>query len=196
MPGTWEPLSPDEVTHVLSGMPCRWWIAGGWAIDLNLGRRSRPHEDVDVLILRPDQVLVRQHLAGWDLHAADPPGTLRPWGEGEVLPTEVHDVWCRRSPSSPWCLQLMIDDSAHDEWRYRPDRRITRSVDQLDGPASNAKRRVLSPEVQLLYKSGNPRAKDEADFSTMLQRLEPSQRQWLKDSLTVTSPLHPWLARL
>ncbi|MGZ4472804.1 MAG: nucleotidyltransferase domain-containing protein, partial [Nocardioidaceae bacterium] len=114
--GTWEPLSPSEVARVLSGMPCRWWIAGGWAIDLHLGRQRRAHADVDVLFLRADQLAVQRHLAGWDLQAADPPGSLRPWTEGELLPAGVHDVWCRRSPSSPWCLQLMIDDAEDDVW--------------------------------------------------------------------------------
>lgn len=36
--GTWEPLSPAENAIELGGVPCRWWIAGGWAIDLHLGR--------------------------------------------------------------------------------------------------------------------------------------------------------------
>jgi hypothetical protein len=29
-------------------MPCRWWIAGGYAIELAAGRRNRDHEDIDV----------------------------------------------------------------------------------------------------------------------------------------------------
>lgn len=69
--GTWEPFSPAEAARELDGMPCRWWIAGGWAIDLNLGRQSRAHAD------------------------------------GKILMTDIHDVWCRRSPSAPWSLQLM-----------------------------------------------------------------------------------------
>lgn len=124
--GAWEPLTPAEVARELGGLPCPWWIAGGWAIDLHLGRQSRTHADVDVLLLRPDQLSVQRHLAGWDLQAADPPGTLRPWVEGETLASEIHDIWCRRSPSSPWCLQLMIDDAEEDAWVYRRDARIRR----------------------------------------------------------------------
>lgn len=194
--GTWEPLSPAEVAAELSGMPCRWWIAGGWAVDLHLGRQTRTHGDIDVLLLRGDQLAFQRHLAGWDLQAADPPGSLRPWAEGETLPSEVHDIWCRRSPSSPWCLQLMIDDAEQDQWVYRRDSRIRRPVAELDGPASNAERRVLSPDVQLLYKSTNPRAKDEADCEAVLDGLNLSQRHWLKESMTIVAPLHPWLSRL
>ncbi len=194
--GTWHPLSPAEVAGELRELPCRWWIAGGWAIDLHLGRQSRAHADVDVLILRADQLAVQRHLSGWDLQAADPPGALRPWVPGETLATEIHDVWCRRSPSSPWCLQLRIDDGDDDCWVYRRDGRIRRPVAELDGPSSNAERRVLSPDVQLLYKSANVRAKDEADFKTVVEALDASQRRWLRQSLAIASPRHPWLARL
>jgi hypothetical protein len=194
--GTWEPHSPAEVASELSDLPCRWWIAGGWAIDLHLGHQSRAHADIDVLILRADQVVVQRHLAGWDLHAADPPGTLRPWADGEILAPPVHDVWCRRSPSSPWSLQLMIDETEDDHWVYRRDTRIRRPLTDLDGPASNSERQVLSPEIQLLYKSAQPRDKDEADFQAVLADLHPPQRRWLQESLTVVSPGHPWLDRL
>lgn len=194
--GIWEPLSPSEVVGVLDGVACRWWIAGGWAIDLHLGRQSRAHADIDVLLLRADQLAVQQHLAGWDLHVADPPGTLRPWGDGELLAAAIHDVWCRRSPASPWSLQLMIDDTEDDQWVYRRDASIRRPVAELDGPASDTDRRVLSPDIQLLYKSTDPRAKDEADFEAALAGLDAPQRRWLRNSLAIATPGHPWLTRL
>ena len=34
--------------------PARYWIAGGWAVDLMVGRQRREHADVDVLILAND----------------------------------------------------------------------------------------------------------------------------------------------
>lgn len=131
------------------------------ALHRHSGRETRAHADVDVLFLRADQAAVQRHLAGWDLQAADPPGCLRPLVEGESLATGIHDVWCRRSPSSPWSPQLVIDESDGDQRVYRRDARIRRSVVGLAGPASNAERRVLSPDVQLLYKSADPREKDE-----------------------------------
>jgi Aminoglycoside-2''-adenylyltransferase len=194
--GTWDALSPSAVAAELFGLPCPWWIAGGWAIDLHLGRQTRAHADVDVLFLRADQSAVQRHLAGWDLHAADPPGILRSWVEGETLAMGIHDIWCRRSPSSPWSLQLMIDESEGDQWVYRRDDRIRRLVVDLDGPSSNMEHRVLSPDVQLLYKSADPREKDEADFRGVLADLDTSQRRWLGESLALTSPLHPWLTLL
>ena len=194
--GTWKPLTPAEVARELRGMPGPWWIAGGWAIELHLGQQSPPHDDVDVAVLRSDQLAVQQHFATWELRAADPPGTLRPWREGEVLPVQVHDIWCRRSPSSPWCLQLMIEDSEDDEWIYRRDARIRRPLVELDDPSSNTRHRVLGADIQLLYKSTHPRPKDELDFHAVRGFLDDGQQRWLVETLAITSPRHPWIDRL
>jgi len=189
-------MVPAEVVALLDGAACPWWIAGGWAIDLFVGRQTRAHDDIDVLILRDDQLAMQQALPGWDLHAADPPGSLRRWRVGEVLPAGVHDIWCRRTPTSTWSLQVMIDDASDGVWSYRRDARIERSVDELDGNACNGDPRVLAPEVQLLHKSTAPRPKDEADFLAARALLGPDQRRWLQRSVALTSPNHHWLAQL
>ncbi|MDT0276909.1 nucleotidyltransferase domain-containing protein [Blastococcus goldschmidtiae] len=194
----WEPLSVESVSELLEGVDAPWWIAGGWALDLHLGRRTRAHHDIDVLVLREDLPTVRERLRGWDLQAADPPGagTLRPWPEDEVLPAALHDVWCRPSPTSPWALQLMVDDTDGGEWFFRPDRRVHRSVAELSGPASTAVRQVLTPEVQLLYKSHGLRPKDVEDFHRVVGSLDATQRRWLCWALSTVSPEHDWLAAL
>jgi hypothetical protein len=171
-------------------------LAGGWALDLFLGEQTRPHEDIDVLILRRDHVRVRAALAGWDAHAVDPPGTLRPWPVGEELAVQVHDVWCRGSVGGPWNFQLMIDNDEGDDWIYRREGHIRRSISQLAGPASTDGRRVLAPEVQLLYKSKGMRPKDQADYDAVLPALSPEQRQWLRGALMIESPSHVWLQDL
>ena len=96
--GPWDPMGPEGAAAELGSLTVCWWVAGGWAIDLILGHQSREHGDLDILVLRRDQSLVREYLGTWDVHAADPPGRLRPWPAGETLPPAVHDVWCRRTP--------------------------------------------------------------------------------------------------
>ncbi len=192
----WSPLAPDALPALLGGVDAPWWLAGGWAVDAFVGRVTRVHEDTDVLVLRRDQAAFRAALAHWDVHAADPPGTLRPWPVGETLPPEVHDVWCRPTPSSPWALQLMIDDTDGEDWVYRRDTRLRRPVSSLAGPASDSARLVLAPEVQLLQKSKGRRPKDEADFATAEPALSLSARAWLRDALDLVSPGHDWAASL
>ena len=43
------------------------WFFGGWAVDLWVGRPTRPHDDIDVLVWRRDEAPVHQTLqgAGW-----------------------------------------------------------------------------------------------------------------------------------
>lgn len=61
----WQPLTVDETIRAMKGTTVPWWIAGGWAIDLFLGRRTRQHADTEGLVLRRDQQRVQEHLQGW-----------------------------------------------------------------------------------------------------------------------------------
>jgi hypothetical protein len=191
--GVWEPLRTGQLATLMEDVDVPWWLAGGWALDLHLGRQTRDHADIDVLVLRPHLDEVRRRLADWDVHVADPPGTLRPWSMGEPFPDSAHDVWCRSTSNGAWQLQLMVDDVAVDgEWTYRRDRRIRRPLRELSGPASTPHLPLLAPEMQLLYKSRSLRPKDEADFRAVQGALDAGQRLWLREALSTTDPDHPW----
>ena len=49
------------------------WFFGGWAVDLWVGRLTRQHDDIDVLVWRHDEARVHEALgsAGW-LHTPTP----------------------------------------------------------------------------------------------------------------------------
>jgi len=40
-----------------------WFIAGGWAVDLFLGRVTRSHKDIEIAIVRADQGALRAYLS-------------------------------------------------------------------------------------------------------------------------------------
>lgn len=191
----WAPLTPEEVSDLFSAAGFRWWIAGGWAIDLFVGHQTREHGDIDVEILRRDQASARALLSGWDLWAASPPGELRPWGPGEPLPAAAHDVWCREAEGGPWRLQLMIGESRDGMWAFRRDTSLTRPFGEVvlstdDGIP------FLSPEIQLLYKAKDPAPKDDADFLIVLPLLDDDRREWLLTQLRRRYSCHRWLLRL
>jgi hypothetical protein len=196
--GPWEPLPPAAVCGRFAGSRFQWWIAGGWSLDLLVGRQTRRHADTDVTVLRADALAVRAFFAAWDLWVADPPGsgTLRPWGVDEELAPELHDVWCRRAPGEPWRFQIMIDDADGEEWVYRRHPRVRRPVTTLRGRASSPDMPVLSPEIQLLYKSKGRREKDEVDFVRVLPLLTEEEKEWLVGALDIVAPGHPWTGRL
>lgn len=192
--GRWAPLTPSAVAAELAGWAGPWWIAGGYALELALGRSWRPHDDVDVLVLRPSVPELHDALPGWQLWAADPPGSLRPWPAGEPLPAHVHDIWCRRPSSPAWELQFMVDDVSGGRWTSRRDDRVRAPVASVGRRTSDGLP-YLRPEIQLFYKARQPRPKDETDAAVVLPELDPTARAWLDDALALTLPDHPWHSR-
>ena len=89
----WTPLSLSETRSIFADAPFRWGLGGGYAVEQFLGASIRDHDDVDIVIFRDEQIAAQQYLAGWELYAADPPGTLRQWNAGEYLPFGIHDIW-------------------------------------------------------------------------------------------------------
>lgn len=190
----WDPMPPAEVAGLFRDWDRFWCIAGGWAIDLIHGGQTREHEDTDVLVLRHDADELHNLLPGWELYAADPPGTLRLWHAGEPLPEHVHDIWCRPAGSERWQLQLMVMDHDDDTWMFRRDPAIGGPLASLRSVVDGIP--VIAPEVQLLYKSKGLRPKDVSDFRAILPHLTTEQRQWLRSALTTQAPAHPWLDEL
>jgi Aminoglycoside-2''-adenylyltransferase len=198
--GIWEPWSPSDVATFFAPLTVPWWIVGGWAIDLFLGRQTREHEDIDVLILRRVQQAVRTLFGAWDMQAAlspprDETWPFRPWRLDEVLDPDIHDVWCRPTPTQPWAFQLMLADTHDDSWFFRRASTITRSIATIGCVNSNGIP-YLAPEIQLLYKAKGLRPKDEADFAQALPMLTEERRYWLRSALAEAHPDHPWLERL
>jgi len=191
----WDPFTPREVAEILEHADVPWWIAGGYAIDAFVGHFDRrPHADVDAGILARDQEAIRGALATWELFCADPPGTLRRWAPDEQLEEPIHDVWGRPGPCESWRLALVLNPALEDTWIYRRDARITRPLAELCFERDGI--RYFVPEIQLLFKSKGLRPKDELDFLHALPLLAASQRDWLREALVLTTPQHPWLARL
>ncbi|TQM09084.1 nucleotidyltransferase domain-containing protein [Pseudonocardia kunmingensis] len=193
--GPWEPATVREVATYFARFPGPWWIAGGFAIELATGRTIRPHDDIDVGLLRSDHLGAHGALPGWELWAADPPGQLRPWRQGEPLPAHVHDVWCRPGAASPWRVQLMIDESDGPDWVSRRDPRLRRPVRELVRRSADGIP-FLAPEVQLHHKARACRPKDVVDLHAALPVLGPAERAWLREAIAGTTPDHPWLVLL
>ena len=53
---------PVKVNSWLRDSSAQWGVAGGWAIDLFLNKETRPHKDIEVAILRRDQLVIKEEL--------------------------------------------------------------------------------------------------------------------------------------
>jgi hypothetical protein len=140
----WAQLTPAVVAGLLSGLPIDWWIAGGWALDLE---GKQPHKDVDVAVLRPDHEVLRDHLADWDLRIAYR-GALRPWTAGPVGPPE-NAVWGRPTPEDDWHIDFKIEAVEGGEWLYRRDHSVRRPVADIGVVVDGIP--YLTPELARLY---------------------------------------------
>jgi hypothetical protein len=192
----WQPTTVAEAATLLRGAPFRWWIAGGHAIDQALNRPLRADIELNLLLLRADQMAVRDFLGDWDCHIADPPGTLRGWPPGESLRHGVFDVRVRRDPQDKWRLRLKLDPTDGDRWRSRRDARVTRPVAEL-GAADGQGTAFLAPEMLLYYRAARPKSWDHEDFDAVLPVLSGNQRAWLAHAIATSwGRQHRWLPRL
>jgi aminoglycoside-2''-adenylyltransferase len=188
----WRRVEPHEAARLMRGYGRPWWIGGGWALDLFLGRETREHGDLDVVLFRADQKHAYAYFEGWDLRVAHK-GTFTPW-RGERLELPVHTVWARSSPEGLWELELFLMESDGSRWQFRRDPSITLELERLGLERDGVP--YLAPEIALLYKAKEPRPHDEADFTAVVDELPVERRGWLASALRSQNATHPWLARL
>ena len=188
--GPWEPLELGEVIQVFEEFPAPWWICGGHALELHLGRSWRAHDDIDVGVLREDASGLAQLLEGWDVEIAAS-GVLSPW-TGTALRVEENqnNLWCRKRPDQPWCLDVTIGEGTQGLWIFRRDPTIRSPREQAILRTKEGVR-YLAPELQLLYKSKDMRPKDDLDAREVIPGLTPGQRTHLRALLAAG---HPWRA--
>jgi hypothetical protein len=187
-------LSPAEAGVLFRDAPFRWWVAGGWSVELGPEPR-RSHEDLEVALPRDAVPALRLWLGEyhlWDTHG----GALRHLAPGVVVPIDHEQLWVRRDATSPWLMDLMLTPVAGDRWYYKRDQRVTRPIDEVIRIGAEGVP-YQRPEITLLFKARRREAKDEADFSAVAPLLPPGDRAWLRDAIALTEPPdHPWLPHL
>jgi hypothetical protein len=189
----WEPLSLEEVVALFSGASFSWGFAGGYAIELFAEKTIRAHSDIDVLILRPEQLAAQKHLSDWQLYWATRPG-LKLWDKGFYIPKGYHDIWCRRHAKAPWQLQIMLMEVEDDSWVFRRNPDIRGPLKEMFLKNQEGIP-FLRPEIQLLYKAKTElRVKDQIDFDASLPLLNESAKSWLLSCLKLQFPQgHIWI---
>ncbi|MBI1198871.1 MAG: amino acid transporter [Phenylobacterium sp.] len=177
------------------GRQLPWWVAGGWALDLSLGRRTRRHADIDIAVPRTAQAELAVAFEGWDIRVASG-GTLTPWVPGDWLEGGArHQFWMRQDPSRGWMIEVLLEEGG-PEWVFRRRPEVRRPWTAF-GRRSVGGIPYVAPEVALLYKAAaHQLEKNAADFDEVSPHLQADQRAWLARALAIAHPGHPWSARL
>jgi hypothetical protein len=182
----------SSVAALLEGA-AGWWLSGGEALDVFMGRQTRAHGDIDVSITPVRWPAVRSRLRG----------VLRPWawvgGEAREIVDELPEgaspnLWLEEVAAGTWALQINVESGDAAEWIYRREPRIrlpwARAVLTIRALP------IVHPAVQLLWKSKTPQLKDDADLALVLPLLAAADRRWLVESVGLAHPASRWLPGL
>jgi ribosomal protein S18 acetylase RimI-like enzyme len=188
----WQPWSPSQVAAVLAGIAVPWAIAGGWAVDLHLGRPTRPHEDIEIAIPRADFPVLRRALARFELYDV---------GDGRIRRLTERDdpvnrqVWTAEPAVPAWRMDTFLEPGDRETWVSHRDPAVRLPmVEAIRHTAAGIP--YLAPTTVLLNKAKHLRDKDMADFDLTLPTLSTVERQWLADALDTVHPGHGWTGRV
>jgi hypothetical protein len=190
----WEPWSPTEVADRLAAVAVPWQVVGGWAIDLFVGRVTRPHEDLEIAILRTDFDAVRAVLDDFHLHSVGD-GEVRRLPDGAEPPPDKHQNWVLEPATQKWRVDVMLEAGDRDTWVCRRDESIRVGRAEMTRTTGEGIP-YLAPAGALLYKAKGLRPKDQADFDVCVPLLTDAERGWLVDALGVAHPGHVWIDQL
>jgi hypothetical protein len=151
---SWRDSTPSEACQWLSGCGAPFWIAGGWALDLHIGRQLRDHGDLDVGCFREDLPEIQRALLDWRMYAAID-GVLHPLDPENRPSQNAHSLWCHPPRAQAWWLEIMLEEREGDDWVFRRCRSIRRPVGQLIEKDSHGTPRMRA-EIQLLLDQMDP----------------------------------------
>ena len=190
----WNAWRPTQLASRLQSLEVPWAVAAGWAIDLFIGRESRTHDDLEIVVAGTSFGAVRTALPELTWFGA---GGLageagRIWPLDDA-PAELHQTWGWDSVNECWRLDVFREPWEGDTWVCRRDPSIRRPIaDVIERDPTGIP--YLAPEIVLLFKAKHAdRDKDAADFARALPLLDVQRRQWLADALRVVHPGHDWI---
>jgi Aminoglycoside-2''-adenylyltransferase len=147
----WQPWTPAEAAHALADVEVPWCVVGGWAIDLFVGRTTRPHSDLEIAVLRADFARVRRALPAYRFHVVGE-GEVRALPDGENPPADRHQNWALDPAAQAWRMDVMLEPGDAEVWMFRRDPaiRAARSA-MVDRTADGIP--FLRPQGTLLFKA-------------------------------------------
>jgi Aminoglycoside-2''-adenylyltransferase len=188
--------TPERAAQALERVSAPWAVAGGWALDLWLGRQTREHEDLEIAVPNDFFAEIQARLENLGLKLiANFNGQMTALAPGEA-PGRGFQTWVMDPAVDGWVMDVFREPGDAETWIYR-------RTGELSAPRAWATGRsaagipFVAPQIVLLFKAkAATRDKDEADFALAAPRLSPEARDWLVAGLKVVQPGHPWIDRL
>ncbi|MCL2508438.1 MAG: hypothetical protein FWF05_04610 [Oscillospiraceae bacterium] len=193
-------------------------VCGGYAIDLFLGQKTRPHKDLDVAVYREDRDAIVQRMLndGWDMYEPCGCAFLHKIGGVETQKRIKSNIWCVRPDNAHYkftahekdmfavefdgseqtdldFIELLFNDRRDGEFLYAKNKDIKMKLDSAVIKVKEIP--YLTPELVLLYKSTMSESPDyQLDFENASMKMNEEQRAWLNGALIRMFPRgHKWI---
>ncbi|MFD2610827.1 nucleotidyltransferase domain-containing protein [Paenibacillus gansuensis] len=170
-----------------------WFIAGGWVVDIALGRVTREHDDLDICIYREDAKEALRYFKDWEIKVAVP-------GESRLVDyTHFSDLslprYCLHLFREKDFIEILLTERVENEVVFRKNKNITMHINEFSLKDRQG-RPFVNPVWQLLFKSLNPREKDDEDFNNYVTIMDDQQKLWLASGIRIMKPDSVWLEKL
>jgi len=180
----------ERIDAIMNDCTFPWSIAGGWSIDLTIGRKTREHQDMDIVVFREYVQDVLNYFSDWQV------GVVIPGEHRLEVVIDKNQVelprYCLHLQHEQDFVEVLITDHANDQVIYRRNPSITIPLQDFIR-IDSMNRRYVTPEWQLLFKAKSPRECDRQDFINALNYLDVTQKEWLRHALMKTHASSEWV---
>ena len=209
----------NDLDNFLNLLDAKWFVSGGWAIDIHLNRITRERCDLDISVPSSDRLKCIEFFLdkGWRIEGklhdgfkslqkisdyTDDIHYFWSFPEGVNFVSEYVDArgnrrigYNRNFQSKLDYIEVFFDSIEYGHFIFRRDPRVKRHEDwailERDGL------RYLAPELILLYKSNSLSEKNILDFHVTVDTLNDDSLTWLQQALSfVYGNSHQWLELL
>jgi len=184
----------DFIEAIMKDFKYPWFIAGGWSIDLGIGKITRVHEDMDICIFRENIAAILTYFIEWDIINVTIPGESRLEKVTTIRDTES-PRYCLHLTKGQQFIEILLTDNVDGQIPYRRDSSIKISHEDFVR-TDDTGRNYIAPELQLLYKASSCRPKDQLDFENFLPVMSSKQIEWLRVALMKAHPTSSWIQYL
>lgn len=172
----WEVLNIESLKQIMRYANFEWYLVGGIALDEFLGRRTRDHEDMDILVNFKYLERILEYFKNYKVYTARN-GSLSLSALNNIKSTD--SLWIANDDKESFIIEILFFEEEAGNWIYKRDKTVRKKIEDIYFVKNDMN--IIQPEIQLLYKmnSSNVREKDLYDYHNIYPVLQEGQRAWL-----------------
>ncbi|MFC6291141.1 hypothetical protein BHU61_06075 [Macrococcus epidermidis] len=180
----WQLLSIESLKQIMHDADFDWYLAGGIALDEFLGRKTRNHEDIDILVNFKYLERILDFFNNYKVYTARN-GSLSLYALNNIKSTD--SLWIANDDKESFIIEILLFEEEAGHWIYKRNAAVRKKIEDIYFVKYDMK--IIQPEIQLLYKmnSSNIREKDLDDYHNIYPVLEEKQRAWLDQYVKLKS---------